>query len=110
MKTRKLHRILEATFLMGMIIMIYVLSIFSAKGQAPLSATSDDLIISYLNEGSFIDERIIRLSEKEKASTMTRMAIKSDSVRNEINMMPVIKRKRRRFNKFLAPSIAFPIN
>ncbi len=63
MKTRTISRILEGIFLFTLILMIYIMSIFNAKGQMMMDFdTPTELMLSYSNEESFIQERMMNMN------------------------------------------------
>lgn len=125
MKTKRVYRFLEGVFLVTLIAMIYILSIFSAKAQM-----SGDLLVAqdmssiYLNESSFTQERIMkksfrlmqtssefeRIKQTEKTKSNLVYPIVEETERQKILPLPQLDLRRRRSNEYLAPAIMIPFN
>lgn len=125
MKTKKLYRVLEGAFLVTLIAMIYILSIFSAKGQMSGDVlVAQDMSSTYLNESSFAQERIMKKSFRllQKSSEFERIKqtgksnasldypITEEAERQTILPLPQLDLRRRRSNEYLAPTIMIPLN
>lgn len=123
MKTRTINRILEGTFLFAIILMIYILSIFSAKGQMTRALTSTPAILSYTNEESFNNERMMNIDKYLLPTSIIQGEIKSkelkfneslDRRKNEVSQtkisIPKADLRNRRVKKYQAPSFVIPLN
>lgn len=99
------------------------MSIFSAKGQMmrEFSAPSD-FILSYSNEESFIQERVIKMNTQFFDSPWNRASKRNESlylpeyqiVENEsiksTFKLPKTDLRRRRMKEYQAPSLTIPFN
>jgi hypothetical protein len=118
MKTKTIYRLLEATFLFILILMIYIMSIFSAQGQMAKEIESPlELQLSYSDEHSFIQERMMGISysqirePKALYPTSISKAINTEDIKDTRFQLPKnINRVRRNQNKHQAPSILIPFN
>ncbi|WP_421764960.1 hypothetical protein [Ekhidna sp.] len=124
MKTRTINRILEATFLFAIILLIYVMSIFTAKGQMTRELSAPhEIILSYANEESFNTERIMSMDKYLLPASIRQGSIKSKELKfnsfakrdkNEVPqskiLMPKNDLRRRRIQKYQAPSFLIPFN
>ncbi|MEO9484299.1 MAG: hypothetical protein ABJG47_12660 [Ekhidna sp.] len=125
MKTRTMSRIIEGIFLFALIIMIYAMSIFSASGQMLKKfSTPQDLMLSYVSEQSFDQERIrtvdIQMTNSnllfERIRTNTETLHIPNYLINEAKSsetkisFPKPDLRRKRMKQFQAPSFIIPLN
>ena len=121
MKTRTISRILEGIFLFTLILLIYILSIFSAKGQMSRELVApSELMLSYTNEESFLQERIKNLSfewfelESNESKQVGNspyipdyLKEKNESIKHQI-LLPKTDMRRRRIKEYQAPLLVIP--
>ena len=126
MRTRTVYRILEGIFLFILILMIYVMSIFSAKGQmARELSVPFELTNSYANELSFVEERIMKRSSEiarttadfHKTKGLQNSQYVPNYLRNDIDesvindiRFPKTDMRRRKMDELQAPYLTIPIN
>ncbi len=118
MKTRTLHRILEGTFLFSIIVLIYALSIFSAKGQMSVDYAHSYGNLGYLDEGDFRREKIFFKSTFTLPQIKPRSekpSLKEWSNEDRLNQPQlklqhntIRKRRRSKFNPLQAPNVIIP--
>ncbi|WP_436515832.1 hypothetical protein [Ekhidna sp. To15] len=124
MKTRTLSRILEGIFLFTLILMIYIMSIFSAKGQMVKElATPSEFMLSYANEESFTQERMMNMNFQFFNSPLSRKQgeqnespylpeysiVEKESIKSTFKL-PKMDLRRRRAKEHQAPSFVIPFN
>ena len=124
MKTKKIYRILEGAFLFTLILMIYILSIFSAQGQMTKElAAPHELILFDSQERNGEQNRITQNIQSLNSKHTFNRTIENDEFQyipnylspvsdsNQIKItLPKSDLRRRKMEEYQAPLFRIPIN